>query len=284
MLAKRKTVAKLDELLGRLDKLPPLPKSIQRINQMIDRRETTLDAVGQEIASDPALAIQVLQMVNSSFYGYAKEVSSVKHAVVLLGLNVIRTLVSSSWITSLVKGFSLGFHHHSLATARASFVISRSLGVGEPEQISTLGLLHDLGKVIMCRYLPLEFAAVTELAGRKHICFHEAEQRILGLTHAAIGAGLLVKWNLPDRTIIPIEYHHRDELPKTYEDETAVLMLANLIVRAEGLGYTGDEAMPQFHNIIAEQLDLKVDDLKMLSDEVCDCNRDIPRYIGAKMV
>lgn len=273
---------RLNELTHELDSLPSLPESIQRINQMIDSKQSTLNAVGEEISKDPALSAQVLQLVNSSFYGFPGKVSSIKHAVVLLGLNAIRTLMSSSWIIGLSKDFSQGFHHHAMATAQACFVLSRALGIGEPEECVSLGLLHDLGKVILAKYLPEEFEQAQALALKEHICIHDAEQQTFGVNHAALSATLLRNWHLPNDTVIPIEYHHHTELPNQYADESALLMLANLMVRAEGFGAVADNAMPEFHEVIATQLNLKLSDLQLLSDEICDKMQTIPHYIKGK--
>ena len=284
MIHDEETLLKLDAIVRRLDRLPPLPESIQRINKMIDSKQTTLDAVGHEVAKDQAVSVQVLQLVNSSFYGFSQTVSSIKHAVVLLGLNAIRTLVSSSWVSGMMEGRSRGFHHHSMASARACYILSRTLGVGEPEEIGALGLLHDMGKVVMAKYLPEEFEQVCGVAMEKRICFHEAELEVLGVTHSALGAALLEKWNLPAATVIPIEYHHYSELPTDHKDETAILMLANILVRAEGYGFVGDEKMLEFSDEIMSKLDINVDDLQSLSNEVCDQMRGIPRYIGARAI
>jgi len=280
MIYSNKTRIRLQELINRLDSLPPLPESIQRINHMIDEKQTTLNAVGNEISKDPSLSAQVLQLVNSSFYGFSGNVSSIKHAVVLLGLNAVRTLMSSSWIMDMAQDFSKGLHHHAMATARACFVLSRSLGIGEPEETVSLGLLHDIGKVILGKYLPAEFKQAHILALEENICIHEAEQKMIGATHASLGASLLRNWNLPDSTVIPIEYHHHTELPTEYADESALLMLANLMVRAEGFGSVADNSMPEFREEIAAQLNLTAGDLQMLSDEICDHMQSIPRYIG----
>lgn len=280
MIYSDETQTRLQELINRLDSLPPLPESIQKINRMIDEKQTTLNTVGNEISKDPALSAQVLHLVNSSFYGFSGNVSSIKHAVVLLGLNAIRSLMSSSWIIGLSQDFSKGLHHHSMASARACFVLSRSLGIGEPEEMVSMGLLHDIGKVIMAQYLPEEFEKARSLALKNQICIHEAEQELIGASHASLGASLLRNWNLPDSTVIPIEYHHHKELPKEYADESALLILANLMVRAEGFGYVADNSMPEFRDEIAAQLNLNIGDLQMLSDEVCDHMQSIPRYTG----
>jgi len=106
----------------------------------------------------------------------------------------------------------------------------------------------------------------------------------MGVTHASVGSSLLEKWNLPASTVIPVEYHHHSELPDEYREETALLILANLMVRAEGYGYVADRSIPEFRDEIAETLDLEVDDLCMLSNEICDQMSRIPRYIGDRAI
>ena len=103
-----------------------------------------------------------------------------------------------------------------------------------------------------------------------------------GVNHAALSATLLRNWHLPNDTVIPIEYHHHTELPNQYADESALLMLANLMVRAEGFVAVADNAMPEFHEVIATQLNLKLSDLQLLSDEICDKMQTIPHYIKGK--
>lgn len=274
------TNEKLEDVLNRLGRLPPLPESIQRINRMIDSEQTTLDAVGHEIAKDYALSAQVLQLINSSFYGFSDRISSIKQAVVLLGLNVIRTLTGTSWVSEMIKDSSKGLHHHSLATARTSYVLSGALSIGEPEEIASLGLLHDLGKAVLAKFLPEDFQQVRNITDHNNICFHQAELEVLGVTHAVVAGRLLQKWNLPERVVQPISHHHDEKLPDAFRKETALLRLADLMVRAEGCGYVGDLSMPDFPGEIAEELHLSLADLHMLADEAYDQMRRIPRYIG----
>lgn len=278
------TLTKLDDLIEDLGHLPPLPESIQRINTMIDNQCTTLEAVGHEIAKDYALSAQVLQLINSSFYGFSDRVSSIKQAVVLLGLNVIRTLTGASWVASIIKKSSQGLHHHSLATARTCYILSSTLCIGDPDELASVGLLHDLGKAVLKMYLPKQFESIRALTLENHMCFHEAEMQISGVTHAAIGGRLLDKWNLPERVVKPIQYHHDHELPENYRKETALLRLADLMVRAEGCGFSGDNSMPDFSPEMASELNLVPADLKMLSNQTYDELRKIPRYIGETSV
>jgi HD-like signal output (HDOD) protein len=280
MIDQDEELARVDEIISRIKRLPPLPESIQRVNQLIDREDSTLDAVAREIAKDQALSAQVLQLVNSSFYGFSENVSSITHAVVMLGVNAVRTLVSSSWVSGMMQNSSSGFYYHSMACARACFVLSRTLGVEEPEELSAIGLLHDIGKVILAEYLLFDFVQVRGLVEEKELRFFEAETELLGITHAALGGRLLQQWNLPASTYLPIQSHHDLFLPAEYTERTAILCLADIMIRAEGFGYAGDERMPPFDHEIVEVLGLSIDDLEPLSNEIADQMRDIPRHKG----
>ena len=150
----------------------------------------------------------------------------------------------------------------------------------EPEELSAVGLLHDIGKVVLAEHLLMDFVAIRSLVEEKKMRFYEAEMEILGVTHAILGAKLLENWNLPESTVAPIRCHHDLFLPTEFVERTAILELANIMVRAEGLGYAGDERMPPFDPELAEVLDLSLDDLQGLSNEVVDQMRDIPRHKG----
>lgn len=271
---------RVDAVIARIKRLPPLPDSIRRINRMIDDEQATLDAVAREIAKDLSISAQVLQLVNSSFYGFSGTVSSITHAVVMLGLNVVRSLVSTSWLSGMMERSSSGFYHHSLATARTCFILSRSLGMDEPEEMGAIGLLHDIGKVVVAEFLPEDFAAIKRIVAEKQLRFCEAEVEVLGVDHAELGARLLQKWNLSEETFLPIQYHHSAGAPDTFRMRTAILVLADCMTRAEGFGYAGDNRMPVLHDEVAETLDLAVEDLEALSGEMYDQMRDIPRYKG----
>jgi putative nucleotidyltransferase with HDIG domain len=275
-----KTREKLDDVIGRLGKLPPLPENIARINRMIDSENTTLEAVGRQIATDYALSAQVLQLINSSFYGFSDHISSIKQAVVLLGLGVIRTLAGASWIAEMMQNSSRGLHHHSLATARTIHTLSSTLCIGEPDEMASVGLLHDVGKAMMSMFTPDNFQAIYKQACHRNLCFYEIENEDMGVNHASIGGRLLDKWNLPERVIIPVLHHHDDTLPKQYRKETALLKLADLMVRAEGCGFCGDNSMPDFGPEMSQELNIEPSDLNMLSDLAYDQMRSIPRYIG----
>lgn len=270
----------LNSIVGRIKKLPVLPAEIERINRMIDDAHYTVEEVGREIAKEQSLSAQVLQLVNSSFYGFSNRVSSIPHAAVLLGLRVLRNMVSGAWVSGLIQKSLPGLYDHSLACARTCFVVSRTLGGEEPEEMSTIGLLHDIGKVVLAQYLPDNYASVDKLMKEKGVRFVEAEREVLRATHADLGQWLLKKWNLPAATVDPIGQHHDFQASSPRAKQAAILIIADTIVRAEGIGWSGDGRLPAWNPKVMESLKLAPGDIRGLMDEVYQQIRDLPRHGG----
>ncbi|MBN1670024.1 MAG: HDOD domain-containing protein [Kiritimatiellae bacterium] len=268
---------KLRRVVGKITQLPALPDNVLKITRIIDNPHSTAEAVGREIAKDQALSAQVLKLVNSGFYGFSNPISSIPHATVLLGFNVMRSLVISTSAAGLISKSFPGLYEHSLACARTSYMLSRSLGLEEPEELSAIGLLHDIGKVVLTQYLKDECQAVFSLVSKENIGFYEAEQKVMGVTHVDIGRWLLEKWHLPPQSVEPIAMHHQFDPESEYRNRAAIVHLADLLVRAEGFGSGGDNRMPPVNHQALRFLDIGPGDLKMLMDEMVDQLYDIPR-------
>lgn len=271
---------KLEKVIGGITRLPSLPDNIQNINRMIDSHSSTLETIGRAIAADQTLSAQVLRLVNSGFYGLSKTVSSVHQSVVLLGLNVIRSLISTAWASSMIAKSFPGLYDHSQACSKTCYIVSKKLRIDVPEEISTLGLLHDIGKVVLAEHLPEEFAKVRTALQAPGVRFCDAERAVLGFAHSDIARWLLQKWNLPPTVIGPIADHHHFNPSAAHANRTALLILSDVIVRAEGFGWGGDNLMPELPPGVTDLLKLHPGDLRGLMDEIVDQVHDIPRYQG----
>jgi len=273
---------RLEKIIGKISRLPTLPDNIQKINRMIDSHNSTMEAIGHAIASDQTLSAQVLKLVNSGFYGLSNTVSSVTQAVVLLGLNVVRSLISTAWASGMIVKSFPGLYEHSLACSRTCYLLSKNLRIEEPEEIGTIGLLHDIGKVVLAEYLPDEFAKIQAMVKDKRMRFCDAERAVMGLAHNDIGKWLLQKWHLPQAAIDPIAEHHCFKASSGHARRTAVLILSDVMVRAEGFGWGGDNVMPELSHEVTDILALQPKDLRRLMDELVDQMHDISRYTGDK--
>ena len=198
--------------LREVKNLPTLPGIVIKLTQMADDPETSTEQMGKVISKDHILAVKLLKLVNSAFYGFPQRISSLNSAIILLGINVIKSLIISASIFEVMEDQDIELWEHSLGCAVVSSVLAKRMGLSEPEEISTAGLIHDIGKVAIKMELPKEYELITRLVQEKQIPRIKAEREILGLDHAEVGGWLAKSWNLPGKLIEPIACHHDPRL------------------------------------------------------------------------
>ena len=254
-----------------LKSLPTMPGVFEKINRLMANPKTSAKDIGDVIASDPALSAKVIRIVNSAFYGFPGRISSVTHALIILGFDVVRGLVLSTSVFNvmLAKGYS-GLWEHSLGCAAVAGIIAKKTKDPNPEEASLAALLHDIGKVMMKIQLPEESSYVDQEAAKKQISIYEAEEAILGVTHTTIGNWLCKQWNLPDSLSDPIIYHHKPNLSKVTPRSTTIVHVANALVRGIGFGFAGDNLVPQIDPKAWEALGISDSLLEKIIEEMAD--------------
>jgi putative nucleotidyltransferase with HDIG domain len=157
---------------------------------------------------------------------------------------------------------------HSLGCAVVCSVLAKRLGVKDPEEVSTAGLIHDIGKVAIKMELPREYEMITRLAQSRGISRIAAERLVLGLDHAEVGGWLARSWNLPNKLVEPIACHHDPRLAKDEQLASAIVHFGNVMIRGMGYGHAGDVWVPPLSNRAWRLLELVPADLDLLLEEV----------------
>lgn len=263
--------AKRQEIRRRLreiQSLPTLPPIAAKLNKMVEDEDITANQLGNVIERDQVLTSKLLKMVNSSFYGFPQRISTVANAIVLLGINVIKTLIVTSSIFEMMQSSDVGLWEHSLGCATIASLIAKKKGLKNPEEVSTAALLHDLGKVVVRAELPSEYDNLLALVERNGISMREAEEELLGVSHSEIGGWLVHQWNLPDRLVLPITWHHRPEDAPEHRDVTAILHFSDILVRAVGFGFGGDIWVPALDSAAWKRIKLSRSEMKELLAEL----------------
>lgn len=250
-----------------LSSLPTLAGVVEKLNVLVDSPDTSIADVGKVISKDQVLSAKVLKLINSGFYGFPGRITTVTHALVLLGFNVIKGLILSASVYDLMKESMVGLWEHSLGTAVASGLIAKRLGEQDPEEVATGGLLHDLGKVALGVQIPDLFDEVVETVAADGCLFLEAEQKVMGVNHARVAYWLIEQWNLPPLLTEAIIYHHQPQLAKTAPRQTAMVHLGDIFARARGFGNAGDAGIPVVDPGAWEALGLTMDDVRELARE-----------------
>ncbi|MCE5265052.1 MAG: HDOD domain-containing protein [Deltaproteobacteria bacterium] len=253
-----------------INALPTAPGVLKRLSGVLEKPRITIVEISAFISNDPALTTKVLKMVNSAVYGFPGRIASVSHATMLLGVNVIKGLLLGVSVFELMEKTMSGLYQHSLACAIASRVIARKKGLKEPEEVSIAGLLHDIGKVILALEYPAEYQAAMDEARDKGIPIVDAEKSQFNATHANVGSWLAEKWHFPGDLTEVIECHHRPAQARNAPLETAIVHVADLLVRARGFGFAGDVFVPEVNADAYQRLALSAGDIREVLKEMED--------------
>lgn len=249
--------------------LPTLPGIINKLNSLSENEKSSVQEMAKIVSSDQVLSARILRLANSPSYGFYR-VSTISNAMILLGVNVVKSLALSSSIFEIMEKNSVGLWEHSLGVGVAANLIARKLALPECEEIATAALLHDIGKVIISLKCSEADLAIRRTIRDQDIYTWEAERQVLDTDHSEIGAWLAKSWFLPDKLSEPIACHHDVILSENHRIKTSVVHIADALIKASGFGNSGDNYVPQIQKIAWETLRLTDQLLTELVEEVED--------------
>jgi len=198
-------------------RIPTLPAHVAELTRLIDSPEAGVLDVSALIKQDPALSMRVLRIANSSIYGLREPCLSIEQASTLLGLRLLRSLVVQAALLQTYahveqSGFDLEriWRRSALVGQVAACLArhSRSALLPAPEEAYLIGLLCDIGQVLLLDNLGEEYLQLHVRAREHSLALHFVELRDLGTTHAAVGGLLATQWKLPEAVRTGIEGHH----------------------------------------------------------------------------
>jgi HD-like signal output (HDOD) protein len=246
----------------RLDGLPTLPSVASSLVEMTQSPKTSATEIGELISRDQALTGRVLRMVNSAYYGFPKQISTVNHAVVILGFSRVKNMVLAASVFGL-RGDAMAarfnapdFWRHSLGAAVAARCLSRASGRGEPEESFVCGLLHDIGKLVLAQVAREDYDRCLEMADQRHCLLRSAENEILGLDHSEVGSWLAAQWKLPAGVQAAIRHHHEPNSARKDRDSVSMAHLGDILARALHVGSGGDLSIPAIDDTLSRELGL----------------------------
>ncbi len=190
----------LDALLANADKLPSLPKVLQKLVAAFDAPDVDVDQIASLIGADPTLAAKILKVANSAFFKRARSIGSVKEAVMFMGLHTVRMLVLGAGMAGAVRFLDretrTQFWRYSLHTAVAARYFARVLRL-DADTAFTAGLIHAIGQPLMREVLHDELAVLDETSAFYDEQRAALERMTLGFGYPDVGAALAELWNFP---------------------------------------------------------------------------------------
>jgi len=231
---------KLDVILKRIDKLPTLPQTSQRILVAIEQ-EASAQELEKIITEDQALAAKLLKLVNSPLYAPPQPVTNLRNAIVRLGFGEVRNVVLVSALNYMLKPkgtykkFDLArLWVHALAVARGAFLLAQEEKFSDPETLYTGGLLHDLGRLALAVFFPEYFLQILALQEARDCSFWQAEQEV-GLWHTEIGAIIAQHWRFSEELVSAIRYHHHPQQKDKLNPVAFLVFKGDIVARAAGM-------------------------------------------------
>ncbi len=263
-------------IISKIRDLPTLPDMIHKALALVGDEATTAKKLGSLISYDQAISSRLLKVANSAYYGLMQKVATVQHAIVILGFKEVKSLVLGIAVFDTMKGSgsetSLSqeeFWMHSMGTALAGQIVCKKLGKGDLETTFTASLLHDIGKLVLDVFFNQEYAKVLEKVRVHGEGMVEAEQEVMGFSHADVGGWLCEKWKLPPVLTCPISFHHQvEKVDKDYLGITSIVHLADILCKRAHIGNSGDNKIPDIQLLPREYLKLEEDDLKELGEQL----------------
>jgi len=224
----------LQRLLSRLDALPSPPALYLAVLEECRSPRASVVRVAETVAQDVAMSAKILQLVNSAFFGRRRRVTSPLQAVQLLGLNTVKALLLSAHVFSEFRGpahaaeFVDRLHEHSLAASACARVIAAAERCREEvvDDAAVGALLHDAGELVLAANLPDQYERALRMALEEGMAMRDAEVKVFGATHAAVGAYLLGLWALPDAVVEAVAFH--DSPASCLNDRFSPLTIAHV--------------------------------------------------------
>src|ERR1035438_1167988 len=218
--------AELRQLIGAVGELPSLSSTYTSLLQAVQDPNASIQQVAEIIEHDMGMSAKVLQLVNSAFFGLAQTVTTVQRAASFLGMETIKNLALASETFRVFAPDSripqsvcesIQKHAHRAASVASALPVSPKRSRDVPVLSA---LLHDVGRLILASKMPDKLCAVLARATERGCEDFEAEEELLGISHAEIGAYLLGLWGFPNLAVEAIAHHHRPtRIPHTgFED------------------------------------------------------------------
>ena len=179
-------------------------------------------------------------------------------------------------------GFDLpGLWKHSVTAATAAKLIAKRARYPQSEKAFTAALMHDVGKIILARFLPQGLVEIVATIEDEHLAMYDAEKKVLGLSHPALGAWVLGRWGLPAPIVEAVEFHHHPTRAQTSFDLAAIVYLANILAHRSCIGFSGDGMTREVDPLILEYFNLTEAAMSDLQDALQFKRLEIESYAAA---
>jgi len=246
-------------LIAMVESMPAFPESVHQVMALTSDINCSPKDLVKVIESDPVITMKLLKLVNSAYFALSRNIASVQHALVYLGLNTVKNLAISIATVDALPRKSIpelpmsDFLTHSLATAAiAQHLAKEQLKLRDVSDHFVAGLLHDFGKAVLVQYEPRMYAEILNEAKKNALPLAEVERQALGMSNAEVGAMLAESWQLPQTLANCIR--EQVNCQSDSSDLTLTVAAANHIVKVMKIGSGGNPSEGEFPEFMQHRL------------------------------
>jgi len=226
------------DIVINIQELGSLPQSLAAVMKAINNSDTGAKEIAEIISRDVSLTTRLLKMVNSSNYARKGKVSKVSEAVIVMGVNNIKTMILGSSVFGMTPDRELmkivnirKIWRHLLEVAINARSIAEQAEYSESEEAFIAGILHDIGIIILLMHYKKDYAEIMTTAREKNLELTAVEEETFGYNHAQVGAELIDSWHLPKKLSYAVRNHHNTEDTSTHPDESRLCDIVSLADR-----------------------------------------------------
>jgi putative nucleotidyltransferase with HDIG domain len=276
------------EIVARIRSLPTIPDAVARLSALARDERSDAGDFEQVIKPDPAMTANLLRLANSAFFGCRREVTSVRQAIALLGVERVFEIASSAafarTLPARMPGYNVpadAFWTHCIAVAALSERLAKELGFKAPALTFTAGLLHDAGKLVIGSFLVDESARLASSLHVENTTLVDAEHLVLDTDHTEVGALVVESWDLPPAIGRAARWHHRPSDVPTEADGVLVDLVHASDCLAHSLGFGADvgELSRRVDPRVTERLGIKARRLEHVASESIDQIREMGQLL-----
>ncbi|HBF33724.1 TPA: phosphohydrolase [Candidatus Sumerlaeota bacterium] len=241
------------DMVAQTKTLASLPSIYEELMKVVNHPHSSATDVANVIASDPSLTARLLRIVNSTFYSFPAKIDTVSRAITIVGTAQLCDLALATSVMSTFGKTLDGivnmelFWKHSVAVGVFARQFAGLRREANTEGYFVMGLLHDLGRLIVYAQAPELARTTLDESLRRKTPMYAVEKEIFGFNHADVGMALLEAWNLPHAQREATGRHHRPDAATRFPNEAAIIHVADVIANALRMGRSGDLYVPPLH-------------------------------------
>ena len=269
----KKPSVTIDDLINMTSSIATLPNIYFELQNVMARPGSAAQDMANAIRNDPGLTARLLRIVNSAYYSFPTKIETVPRAITIVGTEELSSLVSA---TSVLKTFGAGldnifdmntFWRHSIAVGVIARILGTRLKEKNEERYFVMGLLHDIGRVLMFSHIPKPMKAALRKATVERIPLVQVESDDIGFNHAAVGAALARSWRLAAGQQEAISYHHRPSFALRYPVEAAITHISDVLAHVICIGQCPNGIVPPIDIDAWNRLNIDINQLPAIMSE-----------------